>query len=418
MPRAKAKAKPAPVIRDEKTYVKELITRIVDQCPRRKPTSQDERRAHLMLKDEFENVGLQTHEEAFRFNENLYANMALHFGLGTLGTIVSGIAPALGLLLHTTAATSYWAESTRRAYILRRCFPWKPSQNLLGVLPAKGEPDLRIVIMGHADAAFTGLLFNPEIVKRFSGDLPPKLQFIKRSLALATRTQAALAGFDLLRCVFGPLTLPLRPLEALLTVPSALAFLLNLEVVLRNEIVPGANDNLSGCAALPVLAQRLAARKPDNVELVFVVTGCEEASLGGGDALACAKEGVWDKSKTVVIGLDGLTNGELKYLSVEGEVVATPIAHWLRELVDETAASETRFAQVTPFEVPVGGTDVAAFLAHDYEGVALVCVDPEPGSPRHYHLPADTPENLDMEQLMLSIDFAEKLVEQIITLRA
>jgi len=406
------------VITNEKHYIRELMERIVAECPARRPTGDDERRAQAILQAELESLGLDAHLEGFHFNESLYANLALHFGLGTLGTLVSGIAPLAGLALHAAAGGSYYADSTRRGYFLRRLFPWKPSQNLLATLPAKGEPALRIVLIGHADAAFTGLLFNPAIVSRFAKEPPRALRFMQRSMAVTCYSQFILAGIDLLRLSFGRLaTLPLRPLEAVLTIPSFIAFVMNMEMVLRDQIVPGANDNLSACVALPVLAQRLAATKPDDVELVFAVSGCEEASLGGADAMARGKKGVWDKSKTVIIGLDGLTNGELRYAALDGEVSGRRATRWVCETVERSAASEPRFAEVTGFDIPVGGTDIGAFLAHGYDGVALICVDPQVGSPRHYHTMQDTPGNLDYDKLLFSIDFTERLVREIIDTR-
>ncbi len=413
---AKKKTKSNPV-NAQKEYARELITRIVRECPRRQPTSEDERRSQLMMKEEFENLGISTEFQDFEFNDNLYANIALHFGLGTLGTLVSGVFPLGGLALHSLASGSYWADSTRRAYILRRLFPFKPSQNLLATMPAEGPPDLRVVFLAHADAAFTGLLFDPKFVKRFSGDPPKGLGFVKRSMALATQTQAALTGFDTLRVFLGPLTWPLRPIEFALTIPAMIAVGLNLQVVMRNEIVPGANDNLSGVAALPILAQRLGPKKPANVEYVFGITGCEEASLGGGDALAKAMDGVWDKERTVIIGLDGLSNGDLNFAEIEGEVVRTPIPKWLGDMARKTAASDPKFEEVKGFEIPVGGTDIAAFLAQGWEGVSMICVDHEIGAPRNYHCPTDTPENLDFDKLMFSIEFTEKLAKNILKYR-
>ncbi|NOZ02403.1 MAG: Zn-dependent exopeptidase M28 [Deltaproteobacteria bacterium] len=402
----------------EADYVDGLVSRIVRECPRRQPTSEDELRGHLIMRGEFDKLGLDTRFHHFRFNDNLYKNLALHFGLGVLGTMVSGVAPMAGFALHLGPSASYWADSTRRGYYLRRLFEFKPSQNLLAVLPAEGEPALRIVLAAHIDAAFTGLLFDPKVLNRFTREPPAFLSFTKRSLAMATRTQASLAGFDLLRAVFGPiLTLPLRPIETLLTIPSALAFALNLQVLIRNEIVPGAMDDLSGVAALPLLARRLAKRKRRDVEIVLAVTGCEEASLGGADALARDMEGVWDKDRTVIIGLDGICNGDLRFLEIEGEVVKTPVPAWLGETVRKVAASEPRFAEVTGFEVPVGGSDVAAFLARGWQGVCLACVDPEIGAPRHYHQPSDSPENLETDKIIYSIDFTEKLVRAVIRRR-
>ena len=394
--------------KDEKNYALRLIEEIVDRCPRRAPASEDEKKCQMMLKEQFECLGLPAEFQDFRFGPHLYANIALHFGLGTLGTVVSGLAPALGLALHATAAGSYWAESTRKAYVLRRLLGFKPSQNLLATMPAEnGKPKLRLVFLAHADAAYTGLIFSPAVVKMNAKTTAP---WLKRSMTLATQTTAALTFFDALRMAYGPLTLPLRPIEYALTVPAFLAFVLNMEVVLRNRIVPGANDDLSGVAALPVLAKRLGAKKPKDVEIVFGVTGCEEASLGGADALARAMDKIWDKENTVIIGLDGLTNGDLQYFEIEGEIIRTPIPGWLKDILEDTAASESRFRnEVKGFEIPVGGSDVAAFLAHGWNGVCLGCVDPALGSPRHYHQPGDTPEHLDMDKLLYSIDFTEKL---------
>ena len=70
-------------IANERDYVLELITRVVRECPRRQPTSDDERRASFIFKDEFERLGLATDVQGFEFNDNLYANLALHFGLGS-----------------------------------------------------------------------------------------------------------------------------------------------------------------------------------------------------------------------------------------------------------------------------------------------------------------------------------------------
>ncbi|MGI5862645.1 MAG: M28 family peptidase [Myxococcales bacterium] len=400
---------------DERAYVAELIERIVRECPERVPTSEDERKAQELMSAELARLGLAIEEHPFAFNDNLYANLVLHFGLATAGTAVSGLFPLAGLLLHLTAGGSYLADSARRAYVLRRLLGFKPARNILATLPAKGEPKLRIVLAAHADAAFTGLLFSPPMVKRMAGRRLPGM--LERFMALATYSNFALAGFDLLRVFLGPLTLPLRPVEALLTVPSALTFLINAEVALRKRVVPGANDNLSGVAALPVLATRLAAVKPPEVELVFAVTGCEEASMGGADALARDRLKEWDRARTVVLALDSIANGELRYIDIEGEVVRRPAPSWLIETMDEVARSEPRFRDVTGYTPPVGGTDAAAFLAHGYDSIALICVDEELGCPRQYHLPTDDPEHLELDPLMKSIDFAERFVHAVIRRR-
>lgn len=399
---------------DEREYIQRLLETIVKECPRRQATSRDELRAHQLMQEEFDRLGFHSYMEGFRFNDSLYANLALHFGLGTLGTAVSGIAPMAGLALHTLAGTSFLLDSTRKAFILRRAFPYKPSQNLVVTLPADGEPDLRIVLMGHIDAAFTGILFHPRLIRHTNpGNLPRPLRFLGRTLAVPTYSQFMLAGFDLLRLYLGPLTWPLRPVEAALTLPGLIAFLINLQLIMRDEVVPGANDDLTGVAAVALLARRLASVKPESVEMVFVITGAEEASMGGAQALLDDRKNVWDRDSTVVLALDGLAGGELRYFE-EGELWHVPVAGWLTDLLEEVADSEPRFSTVRGFQIPSGATDVLPFRYAGYDGVGIGCVDPEIQAPRHYHQPTDTPENIDPDEVVLAMDFTEKLVRTIV----
>jgi putative aminopeptidase FrvX len=178
--------------------------------------------------------------------------------------------------------------------------------------------------------------------------------------------------------------------------------------------VPGANDNLTGCAGGVLLLERLTDDKPDDVELVLVATGSEEAGTGGAFRLAQAMSGVWSKDDTVIVAIDGLSNGEMRYME-DGEIVRLRIPEWLEAAAADAAASDPRFAQVKPFQIPVGGSDAAPFEAMGWPGIALVCIDPDIGAPRHYHHPSDTPANLDMDQFVLSVDYIEAVVRRIWT---
>ena len=406
------------IIDDEGIYLRELLERIVERCPRRASASDDERRAAAIVQSEFQSLGLDTRQEVFEFNKSLYATLALHFGLGSLGTVISPVLPQAALALHLLAGVSYYLDSTKRAHVLRGLLPKDESQNVVATLPAIGDPALRVVFLAHLDAAFTGRLFEPENVARMHRLAPPHpLSFLQRGLAVATYSQFVLAGFDLLRMGLGPLSWPLRPIEHLISVPSYLAFASNLDVVLRNRVVPGANDDLSGVVALPILAARLAATKPDEVELVFVATGAEEAGMGGAAALARAHASDWHRGRTVIIGIDGLSNGDLRLFAKEGEVVQHSAPKWLVDGAQRVAARDPRFEEVETFAIPVGGTDVGPFLMRGYDGMCIGCIDPALGAPRHYHLPEDTPANLDWDKLDLSIDFIEALAREVIDVR-
>jgi hypothetical protein len=399
----------------ERSYVEALIRRIVAECPRRKSAGPQERRAQDILRDELKAQGLQTEYFSFRFHNNLYAVLALHFGVATAGSIAYFVSPWIGLVLHLLAAVSYLGESSYRFFLLRRLLPRYGSQNLVATLPAQRPVRQRIVLIGHADAAPTGWIFRPNLVKAATNNYYPRpYRFLRKQMVGAVLAMIALAGLDLLAALPTGRSMPI--LFYGLTFACAFPLLLNLQVVFRNAIVPGASDNLTGCAALPVLAHRFAEKKPADVEMVFVATGCEEAGCGGSLALARAMQDRWDKRKTVVIAVDILCNGRLRYKQC-GEIIPLPIAPWLFDTLQDVAAGDDRWGELKGFDAPAGSDDLAPFLAHGYQGVCLCCVDPELGVTRHYHLPSDTPDNVEYDDLMNSIDFSEMFIDAVIRRR-
>lgn len=402
---------------DKKT-LDAVIRRIVDTYPRRPPTSDEERLAQQLVSEYFDELGIECELHPFTFPSTVHANFVLHFGLGTLGTLVSPLLPKVAFALHAGSAASYLADTSRRKYILRKLLSFKPSQNLLATLPSQGPPRLRIVFAAHIDAAFTGWVFDPRVVRLLARDRKLPFNIMKQPIRTAVRAQVALAAIDALRALAGPVTLVLRPVEWVLTIPSALTFLLNAQILLNNKLVQGANDDLSGVAAMVLLAQRFAVSKPDNVEIVFAVTGCEEAGLGGADALATKNPLNWQKNNTVVVALDTISSGKLCYLDPEGETVPLHVPPWVRECLEKVVASDTRFSEVRAKVPPVGGTDAAAFLAHGWDAVALTRIDPELGSARNYHRLTDTPDNIDLQDVLDATDFAELLARAMIDARA
>lgn len=410
---------PTPVvtpITDEVGYAEELIRRLCDEFPPRRAATAAELDAQRWVAAEYARLGIESRLAPFTFNDNLYAVLALHFGIGTLGSAVSGRKPLLGAALHTLAGGSYWLDSTRKAEILRRAFPYRRSQNLLATLPAQGTPKLRLVFLTHIDAAYTGLLFNPKFVKVFAhkGTNPP---YPARSLAAATHAELAAGAVSLLRAAVGPERgRRLRQAEALLAIPGVLSFLLNFDVVRRNQTVPGAADNLTGVAGNLVLANRLLADRHPDVEYVFVTTGAEEAGTGGARRLATQMRDEWSTENTVVFALDTLSNGEVFYVE-EGEVAFVPLKPWLEGVLRSTAESAPRFAGIRRFRIPVGSSDALPFAYAGYDSAAIACVDLAQGSPRHYHYVTDTPDNLDFATFAQAVDYTEAVVRNVVDAR-
>lgn len=388
-----------------------LLNQLLETCPDRPSASPGELRAQQMIGRELADRGADVTFYPFRFNSSLYAVLALHFGIAGLAAPLVLVAPLSAMLIHLVLGISYLGDSTRRFFLLRRCFPFRRSQNLVARMPARGALRRRIVLLAHADASATGWMFRPGLVRagREESYWRP-FRFVRKQLQMATAGMFIMATLEGYAAWSGnlPWLLELYVLGIGLHCLSIAA--LNLQPAVSRRVVPGANDNLSGCVALVQLADELRSSKPDDIELVLVVTGCEEAGTGGSHALVRTMGSSWDREHTVIIALDSLGGGALK-LCQDGEVLPLPVPQWLVAKAFTTAScGGERLGIHRP---AAGSTDAVPFAARGYDAIALISVDEELGAPAHWHRMTDTLENLDIEQLVRSVRFAAALVRSL-----
>lgn len=390
-----------------------LIHKIVKLGPRRTAGSETEHRAQQIIADSLVSAGVSSVGwHRFSFTGSIHAVIALHFVVAVVGTLILPYAPVISTFLHGLAAIAWWGESTKRFQSFRRLLPRTRSQTLIAIAPATAPLRRRLVFVGHADAAYTGLLFHPSVI-RFATQPPPIriLGFMRKSMLVATVATALLVPLDLAAAYLGLTEAWMGYLAWVLTLPALLSVLLNLEVLVRNQPVPGANDNLSGSVATVALAHRLLPDKPDDIEVQFVVTGCEEAGTGGAWALAETFQPD-HADNTFVLGIDGLSNGTLCYFE-EGEIFSFPIPPRLRAAIEEEAKQLPLDQRPVHFSIPAGATDALPFLVRNIPAVTLGCVDLSIGAPRHYHRVSDTPDNLDPVQYDRSLAFVERLARRL-----
>ena len=389
------------------------IGAMIEACPERVAGSEDERHAHERMARDLREVGVPDVDLiAFRHPRSLYANMALHFAIATLATLcwALDVVPALVACgVHIFVVCSYWCESNKRVRVLRRLFWPRRSQNLVATLPARGARKRRVVFVSHIDAAYTGLIFHPAVVKQALRPPPIEaLGFVRKSMLVATASVLCAAVWDATIAIAG---LPAEGwpvwVAAALIVPAALTALFNGEVVARNTIVPGACDNLSGCFAVLEIARAMVRARPDDLECVFVATGCEEAGTGGAWALAEQMGARWPAEDTIVLGLDTLSNGALCYFQ-EGELSSAPLPEALVRIVERAAP------RVGHYPIPSGATDAYPFLVRGWRAMTLGCVDPEIGAPRHYHRPSDDVAHMDRAEFATSLRQIDEVIEALL----
>jgi Zn-dependent M28 family amino/carboxypeptidase len=163
--------------------------------------------------------------------------------------------------------------------------------------------------------------------------------------------------------------------------------------VWRHATVPGANDNLSGVAAQVALAEMAREQPLPGVRLLLASCGAEETLQDGIRAFVARHRGELDPERTWFINLDTVGSPHLVMLEAEGPVwMETYTGPWLRDLVADCAAR---------LDVPLergfrarASTDSVIPSRAGYPIATLVSIT-DWRAPANYHLPTDTPENLD-----------------------
>jgi Zn-dependent M28 family amino/carboxypeptidase len=161
----------------------------------------------------------------------------------------------------------------------------------------------------------------------------------------------------------------------------------------RSAVVPGANDNASGVAGVLELVGRLARERPDGLEVVALFPGCEESGMGGMAAWLGSQE--LDPERTLVIGLDTVGSGEPVVLEAEGGL-------WpVRYREEDVARAGLRRWRLGAWTDPV-----LARLA-GLRAVSILSV--RDGGFPNYHLPSDTPDQVDLGCVEACVAAAERI---------
>jgi hypothetical protein len=371
-------------------------------APTRLTGTADEKRVQEAIADRLTAAGYRATRQPFSFPRHIYGSLALHFGLALVLAALAPWAPLAAGIGHLVVALSFYSEAVLRRHLLRLVWPRIDTQNLLMTLTPEGPITRRIVLIAHVDSAFTGLMFQPPVLRQIAKPPPSFLPFLKKQLLLPFVCVLGLAALELAGAA------PTWARVAL-SIPSAIVFFFNADIVLRNRAVPGAADNLTGCAAQIVLAEAWATSPEPGVEVVFAFTGAEEAGTGG--AAHLSRTSGWDRAITEVLILDTLSNGTL-FLLEEGELfrVAQPPA---LVAAARAAARDCGLPEPEPYTVPAGATDALPFLVAGYRALALTCIDPEQHAPRNYHHPNDTADRVDPAQLEASTKIAQALLRRV-----
>lgn len=333
-----------------------------------------ERKAAEYVAGRLGQAGFTVEIEPFR----ALTTFSLPYGLIYVGFIGACllylVSPRACFVLALLSLAVFRAEIRARP-IFSHILPKKPSQNVVGVRPARQEATRRVILTAHLDSSRAALLFHPKLVPGF------RLSFLITVDAMVAILVLALIG------LFRPLGW-LWYLQLICTIYLGVGLLLLIHRELFMAHTPGANDDASGVAVLVAAAEELSDLQ--TTELWAVATGCEEAGLYGMHALMKAHS--FDRESTYFINLDNLGVGQVAYITAEGMLLAYPSDPTLVRLAEETVNEEGLDIRGRPFHTLT--TDAVGPLVHGYKAMSIMAFDQQGVLP-HWHWPTDTVENLE-----------------------
>lgn len=265
--------------------------------------------------------------------------------------------------------------------------------------------DRALVVLAHHDAAPTGWIFDPRLQRLVARRFPALIERANTSLPLWWPT----IGAPLLVALGAALNR--RGLLAAGTATGVMSIAVGADIA-RERIVPGANDNLSGVAALVDLAARIQDRPIEGLRVILASCGAEEVLQGGIYDFVDRHLRPLDRARASVLNLD--TIGSPRLVMVEGEGVVK-IEEYpgrpFRDLIADTAAAAG--IPLVRGQRARSSTDSVVPSRAGYPTATLTSFEPDTKLLSNYHLPTDTPENLDYSTVAEGVELTERLARRL-----
>jgi hypothetical protein len=374
----------------------------------RESASEGERRAAEWLAGELREAGARD----ARVEEEPEANGTFWWPIGLLAGagVLAGLAARRGgrarrALAAITGATASALIADELPPGSRRFRGLLPKRSAHHVLAESGPADAErtVVLMGHHDAAHTAFFFNPSITEAIgerapwvfeNNDTSPPLMWPTVSGPAVVAAGAVLGSRKLIG------------LGTLLSAGSA-AFMAHIG---SSEVVPGANDNGTGCIAQIAIARALAEQPPENTRVLFLSTS-EEALCEGMGLFMERHAAELPVDKTFFLCLDTVGSPNLLVLRGEGMLNLREYPAASLELFDSTA---DELGIDMPFRNLRlrNATDGIFPLAAGYQCVSVASCN-QWKNPTNYHWKTDVPENVDYGTVADAIRLSEAVIRKL-----
>jgi hypothetical protein len=368
--------------------------------------SDAERRAANHLARRLEDLDRDSGVEPIEIRPRWYLAHLIHALLAIAGSAVSVSNALVGTILVAIAALSTIGDVTGRLPLARRITGRRASQNV--VSREDGDRAGVLVLAAHYDAARGGAAFGRleerraalgGLLRRPIGPFEPftwsiLLLLFCAAVRLAGARSPVLSAFQFVPTVVLIVSLPF------------------LADVALSAAVPGANDNASGVATVLRLAERYGGTL-EHLDVWVLLTGAQESMALGMRAWLKRRRRELDPLRTIVLDVDEVGAGTVRYAAKEGPLLALRQHPRLVALCDQIAdedAGEGRYGARRMTARRPG--DAYAARVRGLPAITVSCAGALDRTP-HHHRPSDTLENIDEDALDRAFGFCSELIELI-----
>jgi hypothetical protein len=321
---------------------------------RRAPGSDAERRAAAHVQGRRQELGREAELESIEVWPNWPLAYAILAALGVLGSVLSVSVPVVGVVLALLAFLLTFLDAAVLLPTLRRPLGRRASQNVVA-WGDRDKPGL-LLLVAHLDAGRGGLAISQKaearraafghLIRRPIGPLEPLFW-----------AELAVLVFCLLRLPGLSGTL-LTALQFIPTVALILAVALLVDIALSTT-KSGENDNASGAALALALAERFGGGRLEHFDVHVLFTGGQQAVAAGARAFLKRHKRDLGRDRTVILNLDAVGSGTMRYTRREGPLIAVkshPQLVQLCEAIAEDDQDESAFgARAIVNRVPSDG---------------------------------------------------------------
>lgn len=378
-------------------YLKKEVRYICERFKNRSAGSHSEKECQSYFAKQLKPWADNVHIESFSLNPKAYLGWIIIACILSILSIasfwVSSLSESLifpivsALFVFLALSLGVFELLLGRKYI-DFLFPKATSHNVIATRKSQDPPKKRIILGGHADAAYE---MTYSLHGRKKVIFPIIFGFITGLITISICSGALLIaslihGYQAIADIWS-----LIGIVELCFIPF---FILMLWFINWNRVVDGANDNLSGCLTSMAILKQFAEKdiRFKETEICCLITGSEEAGLRGSLAFAKRHKQELSDVETVFIALETLREVEHLQIYTKGQNGFQQNCKATGSLLGKASKNcGYTLAYAKPF---LGATDADAFSRQGLHACGLCGVNHDPQT--YYHTRHDTWTNVDL----------------------